>query len=135
MRILSETTRKRLLSNRFVEKISNSNISYTSEFKILAVKANLEGKSPTEIFDEAGIDVGQFVKNYAVKTISRWKKIYQMEGKQGLVKEKRGKNATGRPKRKEFSSVEAELEYLRLENEFLKKLHALAESKNTRNSR
>ncbi len=135
MRILSETVKKRLLSNRFVQKISNSNISYTSEFKILAVKANLEGKSPAEIFAEAGIDVGSFVRNYAVKTISRWKKIYQEEGKQGLIKEKRGTNSTGRPKAKEFSSVEAELEYLRQENDFLKKLHALAKSKKTRNSR
>lgn len=135
MKILSEAVRKRLLSNRFVEKITNTNISYTSEFKILAVKANLEGKSPTEIFDDAGIDVAPFVRNYAIKTISRWKKTYQEEGKQGLMKEKRGKNATGRPKAKEFSSVEAELEYLRQENEFLKKLHALAESKKTKNSR
>ena len=135
MRILSETVRKRLLSNRFVEKISKSNISYTSEFKILAVKDSLEGKSPTEIFNEAAIDVRPFVKNYAIKTISRWKKIYEEEGKQGLVKEKRGKNATGRPKAKEFSSLEAELEYLRLENDFLKKLHALAKSKKTKNSR
>ena len=135
MRILPETVRMNLLSNRFVEKISNSNITYTSEFKILAVKANFEGKSPTEIFKEAGIDVAPFVRNYAVKTISRWKKIYQEQGKQGLVKEKRGKNSTGRPKDKEFSSIEAELEYLRLENDFLKKLHALAKSKKTKNSR
>jgi transposase len=135
MRILSETVRNRLLSNRFVEKISKSNISYTSEFKILAVKASLEGKSPTEIFKDAAIDVRPFVKNYAIKTISRWKKIYEEEGKQGLLKEKRGKNSTGRPKAKEFNSVEAELEYLRLENDFLKKLHALAKSKKTKNSR
>lgn len=135
MRVLPESVRKRLMSNRFVEKITNSNISYTSEFKLLAVKANLEGRSPAVIFEEAGIDVAPFVKNYAVKTIYRWRKIYQEEGKQGLVKEKRGKNATGRPKDKDFSSVEAELEYLRLENDFLKKLHALANSKKTRNSR
>lgn len=135
MRILPETVKMNLLSNRFVEKISNSNITYTSEFKILAVKANIEGKSPVEIFNEAGIDVAPFVRNYAAKTISRWKKIYQEQGKQGLVEEKRGKNSTGRPKDNEFSSVEAELEYLRLENEFLKKLHALAKSKKTKNSR
>ncbi len=135
MRILPEAIKNRLLSNQFIEKISNSNISYTSEFKIQAIKAHLKGKSPAEIFDEAGIDVSPFVKNYAVKTISRWKKIYLKDGKHGLVKEQRGKNATGRPKSKEFSSVEAELEYLRLENEFLKKLHALAESKKTKNFR
>ena len=135
MRILSEAVKKHLLSNQFVEKISNSNVSYTAEFKLFAVKANLNGKSPTEIFKEAGIDLDPFVKNYAVKTISRWKKTYQKEGKQGLTKEKRGKNSSGRPKAKEFSSLEAELEYLRLENEFLKKLHALAESKKTKNSR
>lgn len=135
MRKLPEDVKKRLLSNRFVEKIAHSSISYTSEFKILAVKANLKGKSPSDIFNEAGIDTLFFVKNYAAKTISRWKKIYQEVGRQGLVNERRGKNATGRPKSKEFNSVEAELEYLRLENDFLKKLHALADSKNTRNSR
>jgi transposase-like protein len=135
MRILPESVRKRLLSNQFIEKISDSNISYTSEFKIFAVKANLNGKSPSDIFKEAGIDVDSFVRNYAAKTISRWKKTYEEEGEKGLVKEKRGKNSTGRPRDKEFSSVEAELEYLRLENEFLKKLHALAESKKTKNSR
>jgi transposase-like protein len=135
MRILPESVRKRLLSNQFIEKISDSNISYTSEFKIFAVKANLNGKSPSDIFKEAGIDVDSFDRNYAAKTISRWKKTYEEEGEKGLVKEKRGKNSTGRPRDKEFSSVEAELEYLRLENEFLKKLHALAESKKTKNSR
>jgi transposase-like protein len=135
MRILPESVRKHLLSNQFIEKISDSNISYTSEFKIFAVKANLNGKSPSDIFKEAGIDVDSFVRNYAAKTISRWKKTYEEEGEKGLVKEKRGKNSTGRPRDKEFSSVEAELEYLRLENEFLKKLHALAESKKTKNSR
>lgn len=125
MRILPDTVKKRLLANQFVEKITKSNITYTSEFKILAVKAYLEGKSSADIFSEAGIDLAPFGNKYAEKTISRWNKIYEVEGKQGLVKEKRGKKATGRPKAKEFSSIEAELEYLRLENDFLKKLHAL----------
>ena len=76
--------------------------------------------SPTEFFKNAEIDISSLLGNYAVKTISAWKKIYIENGKQSLIKETIGKNSTGRPKVKDFVSIEAEVEYLRLENEFLK---------------
>lgn len=123
---LSENDRKRLLANKFVEKITNSHVSFSPVFKIQAVERSLEGQSPTSIFQSAGIDVSLFDSEFPKKSISRWKKIYLEEGKEGLTKEKRGKGATGRPKANKFRSEKAELEYLRLENEFLKKLHALA---------
>ncbi len=135
MGILPEEARKRLLSNRFVERITNQNILFTAAFKILAVKKHLEGRSPIDIFKEAGIDISLFPEHYPRKAVSRWKKIYEKEGSQSLKEEKRGKKATGRPKGQSFSSLEAELEYLRLENDFLKKLHALADSKKKKNSR
>jgi transposase-like protein len=132
---LSETDRKRLLSNKFVEKITASNVAFSSEFKIQAVKKNIDGQSPVDIFKSAGIDVSLFNADFPKKSISRWKKIYLEEGEKGLKQEKRGKGATGRPKNQQFRSLEAELEYLRLENDFLKKLHALAASKEKKSSK
>lgn len=132
---LSESDRKRLLANKFVEKITNSHVSFTAEFKTQAVEKNLKGQSPISIFQSAGIDISLFDSEYPKKCLTRWKKIFIQEGSDGLTKEKRGKGATGRPKTQGFKTLEAELEYLRLENEFLKKLHALAASKEKKSSK
>ena len=135
MEKLSEADKKRLLLNRFVEKITDSQVSFTPEFKILAVKSYLKGQNPKSIFLEAGIDTSIFKDHFPKKSIARWKTIYLEEGEKGLKHEKRGKKSTGRPKDQKFSSLEAELAYLRLENDFLKKLHALAALKEKKNSR
>ncbi len=134
MEKLSDADRKRLLLNRFVEKITDSHVYFTSEFKIMAVKANENGKRPKDIFHEAGIDTSIFNDDFPKKSVSRWRKIFQDEGELGLKQEKRGKKSTGRPKNQKFKSLEAELAYLRLENDFLKKLHALAASKEKKNT-
>ena len=71
-----EADKKSLLSNKYVEKISGSHVTFSSKFKIKAVEMNLEGKSPSDIFLELGVDPLYFLPNYPKKTISRWKKIY-----------------------------------------------------------
>ena len=51
-------------------------------------------------------------------------------GKEGLEQERRGKGATGRPKKEELKDEKAllaRIAYLEEENDFLKKLRALAE--------
>ncbi|MFU7518254.1 hypothetical protein AB4668_21230, partial [Clostridium sp. HCS.1] len=66
------------------------------------------------------------------KRVYDWVKKYQAEGDKAFDIENRGKKSKiqangsrkGRPKTK-FSSIEEEVEYLRMENEFLKKLQAL----------
>lgn len=127
---LSETDKKCLLSSPFVEKITNSQVSFTPEFKIKAVKENLEGKSPIRIFNDAGLDTSLFLEDFPKKSIYRWKTIYLKEGLNGLKAEKRGKGAKGRPKKaydpSDPRSVLDRLAYLEVENDFLKKLHALA---------
>jgi len=58
-----------------------------------------------------------------------WVKQYQEKGESAFDEENRGKatgSHKGRP-RTRFSSIEEELNYLRMENEFLKKLKALQE--------
>ena len=57
-----------------------------------------------------------------------WERIYLEEGPEGFLVERRGRNSTGRP-RKLPKEVEedllAEVQRLRAENEYLKKLQAL----------
>lgn len=130
----TESQRKLLLSNPNVFKVTGSNVSYTPAFKIKAVKSYLAGQSPIDIFNLAKIDLSCFDGHYAKHTIRRWRKIFEEAGEEGLAEENRGSKATGRPKAK-FNSVEEELEFLRMENYLLKKLHALAEQKEKKSSR
>lgn len=127
----SESERKLLLLNKYVSKVTDTNIAYTSEFKVLAVKEYRSGKSPQQIFKDSGFDLTVFEGEYAKKTIYRWSKLFDEEGSKGFKVEKRGKSATGRPKKKydptDLDSVLKRLAYLEVENDLLKKLRALEE--------
>ncbi|AHI05177.1 transposase [Bdellovibrio bacteriovorus W] len=115
--------RKDLENNQNVLKVTTSNVTYTPEFKVKALKLRQDGLMPSEIFKDAGINLSLFGKDYPRKCIQRWAKMSQKDG--GLKKERRGVNSTGRPKGLRFKSAEEEIAYLRAENDFLKKLHAL----------
>ncbi len=127
----SQSERELLLLNKYVSKVTDTNIAYTSEFKVLAVKGYRSGKSPQQIFKDSGFNLTFFDKEYAKKTIYRWSKVLDEEGVKGFKVEKRGKSSTGRPKRKydptDLDSVLKRLAYLEVENDLLKKLHALEE--------
>lgn len=131
---LSESDRKDLERNPNVLKVTGSNVAYTPEFKIKAVKAFIDGDSPEDIFKAAKLQFSSSEDRYASRSIRRWKKIYEEEGEDGLRKEKRGKKSRGRPK-KNFKSLEDENRYLRMEIYLLKKLRALAASKKKNGSR
>ncbi len=139
MKELSDADRETLLASKYVSKISGSQVTFTGSFKIKAVELSLKGKSPSQIFVELGIDPIFFLPDYPKKSIYRWKKIYLEEGKDVLKEEKRGKNSTGRPKKKydpdDLESLRARLAYVEAENDFLKKLHALADLKEKKNTR
>lgn len=139
MKKWSEADKKALLSNKYVSKITGSQVTFSPTFKIKAVEMNLEGKSPRDIFFSLGIDPAYFVSDYPKKTISRWRKIYLEKGKDALKEENRGQGSTGRPKKEydpnDMDSVRARLAYLEAENDFLKKLHALADLKEKKNTR
>lgn len=124
----TDQERKLLKSNKYVKKVTESNIHFTVQFKKYAIKQYNNGVLPAEIFAEAGVDVEKFDRGYARKSISRWQNIIEKNGVKSLGSERRGKGSTGRPKKvKKFKSEKEELAYLRAENEFLKKLHALSE--------
>lgn len=139
MEKLSEDDKKALLANKFVEKITGSQVAFSSKFKIKAVEMSLDGRSASDIFLELGVDPSYFLPDYPKKSISRWKKIYLEDGKDALKEEKRGKKAKGRPKKaydpNDLDSVKARLAYLEAENDFLKKLHALADLKEKKSTR
>ncbi len=139
MAIFSESDKKRLQSSPWIKKVTDNHISFTSEFKLKAVKLNLEGHFPVNIFKKFKIDISLVRPEYPAKCLERWKKLYFEKGECAFNKETRGKASKGRPK-KEFDPNDNEsllkrLAYLEEENDFLKKLHALANAAEKKNSR
>lgn len=61
--------------------------------------------------------------------VAKWERIYLEEGPEGLYIERRGRSSKGRPPKKLKPEVEedllAEVQRLRAENAYLKKLNAL----------
>lgn len=127
----TETQLTQLEVNPNVQRVSETNITFTPAFKLAAVKAYQAGKTPMEIFLEAGFDVGMFSSHKPKESLKRWRTIYAAHGEAGLLEERRGKGSPGRPSSKELSAeeklkrAEAKIKLLEVENEFLKKLKAL----------
>ncbi len=71
------------------------------------------------------------------ESVSKWERIYYEEGKDALYEERRGKTSKmgNRKPRKAKTNVEenkdllAEVQRLRMENEYLKKLNALVQDR------
>ena len=103
---------------------------YSAEFKLCVI---LDMR-------EHDLSYGETVRKYWGLTTSAdsdrhrsqvkdWERIYITEGAEGFMKERRGRNSKGRPKKPLDKSVEedliAENQRLRMELEYLKKLSAL----------
>lgn len=92
----------------------------------------VSGKSISEVAISNGIEVS---------LLSKWYKIYQKNGIDGLKLVRRGRppkmgNKTKIPNvEKTQNDLEKENEYLRAENEFLKKLNALVQKRMDRQSK
>lgn len=95
---------------------------YTPEFKIKVIETmNNERLSYKETAREFDIPQGD-------KTVAKWERIYLEEGKEGLYIERRGRKSTGRPpklKKEVEEDLISEVQRLRAENAYLKKLNAL----------
>jgi transposase len=94
---------------------------YTGEFKQHVVETMLREKlSCSETARQFGISDH--------KSVSHWERIYLEEGPEGLYIERRGRGSKGRPvslpKQTEEDLI-AEVQRLRAENAYLKKLKAL----------
>jgi transposase len=97
---------------------------YSKEVKLKAVDMYVnEGMSALSVARELNI--------MSKTQVQRWVKLYNIKGESAFDEETRGRatgSKKGRPKTK-FNSMEEELNYLRMENEFLKKLHTLSGKK------
>ncbi|MBU9714336.1 HTH domain-containing protein [Evansella tamaricis] len=123
----SEEQQKQLRSNPFIEKVSETTISYTEEFKERFYQEYHSGKGPSAILRDMGIDPTLLGKRRKDSLVLRVKEYaVRIDG----YKDLRGKNP-GRPSTKELSDadrikrLEHQLRYLKQENEFLKKTEFL----------
>ncbi len=81
---------------------------FTKEFKQKAIKLKEKGIHPNKIFKNDGIDISNKQKDYAGKLISRWKKSLPQSEEKNI--------------RKKMEYLEAQVAYLKAENDFLKQL-------------
>lgn len=107
------------------------NKKYSGEFKILVVEDILNNK--LAYYEVRRKYFPHISKESGCKFIKKWVELYETEGRERLLEDRRGKASCGRPKKavstQRFASPEEELEYLRAENEYLKKAIALAKEK------
>lgn len=84
-RILSDKEVEILKLNKYVKNVSNKGITYTNEFKVLFIAEYELGKTPKEIFKNAGFDV-EALGNDRIGTASKiWRASYKKNGELGLV--------------------------------------------------
>lgn len=130
-----------LSKNENVSKCSEKAITYRNAFKVKAVTQYKEGKSSKDIFTEAGFNLRMIGKDNPKEHLKQWNKIVKTKGLEHLRKETRGRNG-GRPKKPKdltdtdkIKRLEAEVAYLKAENDFLIKLRAKrAERYSSRNT-
>ena len=97
------------------------NKRYTAEFKKQVIETMLEEK----------LSYSETCRRFDVSSrdrIKSWERIYLEEGSEGFAVERRGRGSTGRPRKLSKETEEdllAEVQRLRAENEYLKKLQAL----------
>ena len=97
------------------------NKRYTGEFKQMVVETMMQEK----------LSYRETAKQFEVSDhhmVTKWERIYLTEGPEGLYIERRGRNSKGRPSKlpKEVEEdLLAEVQRLRAENAYLKKLQAL----------
>ncbi len=103
--------------------------SYSGEFKLSVI----------EYMHKYHLSTKQAAVQFGIPTdvtVGKWERIYYEEGPQGLYRDKRGrksKMSSEKPKKKLSKQTEedliAEVQRLRMENEYLKKLNALVQER------
>ena len=129
-RIFNKEQIKTLLQNLNVAGCSEKSISYRKDFKILAVGKYREGLPPSEIFRQAGFDIGTIGRKTPKECLQRWRRVFKDRGEAGLKTDGRKQSkAGGRPKslanltdEEKLKRLEAEVAYLKEENRFLVRL-------------
>ena len=126
--------RSKLLANRNVQDVTEKTVSFLPEFKVKSVRLYLDGFSPDQIFENAGLPAKFFKEDYFRHCIKRWVKKFKEGGEDSLFADDRGKGSTGRPQndRLEDLTYEELLALVEIQKgalEELRKQKALAKKK------
>ena len=95
---------------------------FTKEFRERAIKLKEQGMHPNEIFLEEGINITDKQKDYAGKLISRWKSNKQVKKQLNSKEVLTLKKIKKLEDQKRIEYLEAQVAYLKAENDFLTKL-------------
>jgi len=126
-RIFSKEEIETLSQNPNVSKCSEKSITWSKDFKISAVRQYQDGLPAQEIFRQAGFNIDLVGHETPRMCLKCWRKIFKDKGWSGLKVETRGKGG-GRPKinwtndKEKMRYMEAQIAYLKAENDFLAKL-------------
>ncbi|WP_431086678.1 hypothetical protein [Paenibacillus sp. 8b26] len=93
----SESQIRQIEDNANVLHITERSIAYQPAFKLAALKAYQEGKTPADIFSEVGFNLDMIGRENPNRCLKRWRKTLASQGEAGLLEEQRGKGSTGRP--------------------------------------
>jgi len=124
--LFTDQDQQLLMKHPYVKAVSEKAITYSDEFKAMAIKEYENGKFARQIFEEAGFDIEIVGIERAKSALKRWRAAYQESGLSGL--EDTRKYRSGRPLERELSieekyaRLEAQNALLRAENELLKKI-------------
>lgn len=114
-----------------IEQLTRVTRTYSGQFKIHVV----------EYMHENSVSIRQAAAMFGIQsppTVSHWERMYYEEGKEALFEDRRGRRKnmskpkkTQAPKKdvNENEDLLKEVQYLRMENEYLKKLIALVQER------
>lgn len=129
-RIFTQEQIKNLLSNDNVKNCSEKSVTYRAEFKKHAVKLYEQGFTSTEIFIQGGFNLEVIGKDQPHECLKRWRRVVKRKGVKGLDEARGSSGKGGKPKTKSLTQaerieyLEAQVAYLKAENDFLAKLRA-----------
>ncbi len=95
---------------------------FTKEFKEKAIKLQEKGMHSNKIFQKEGIGTKGKQKDYALKLINRWKSNNQIKKKLNSKEFQVLKKIKKKEDKKKIEYLEAQVAYLKAENDFLTKL-------------
>lgn len=133
MQSFTPQQRSKLLANRNVKDVTEKTVSFNIDFKIKAVHDFLNGKSPTQIFEEAAIPLNFFKSDYCRLCLKKWVSKFEKDGEEGIRADGRGSGG-GRPKKERLQDLSYDelLALVEIHKEALdevKKQNALARKK------
>lgn len=124
----STEQQKRLRANKFIKSCGAKYVTYTPEFRELAVLQYRQGKTPFQIFDAAGFDPEVFDIDYVRYRVKNWRTLVHTHGWHALRSRGRGRPLRQASRtlsdKEKIQDLEMRVKFLEAERDFLVKLRA-----------